>query len=125
MNIADKYDSSWDTDESGDAFDRKCEEWERRDWAAWLRENLSFPFEVKREEDMDENPFDPSNGPFSVGRRIQAVALDEEDWRYGILIRVMTGKKKGCIPLADVEVTSRANPNYWPVREYVVWAANR
>lgn len=45
--------------------------------------------------------------------------------RYGILIRVMEGKKIGSVPLADVKVTSKSDPNYWPVREYVVWMANR
>jgi hypothetical protein len=52
-----QYDSSWDSDDDeGDAFDRKCEEWRRRNWMAWLSE--------------------------------------------------------------------KTNPNYWSVREYVVWAAN-
>lgn len=41
-----------------------------------------------------------------------------------MMLKVMDGKKKGIIPLADVKVTSRENPNFWPVREYVVWAAN-
>jgi|NGEPerStandDraft_6_1074524.scaffolds.fasta_scaffold110476_2 hypothetical protein len=25
----------------------------------------------------------------------------------------------------DLEVTPKADPNFWPVREYVVWFANR
>lgn len=29
------------------------------------------------------------------------------------------------IPLFDLEVVSKTDPNYWPVREYVVWDANR
>ena len=57
------YGSFWDTDDDSDAFDRECEEWGRRDWGSWLKANLSFPFEVKREEDMEENPFDPDDGP--------------------------------------------------------------
>ena len=119
-----EYDGSWDGDDDEDAFDSKYEEWGRRDWMAWLSEKLSFPFEVKRAEDMEENPFDHAHGPFSVGRRMQAVSLEEEHWKYGMVICVTDGKKKGTVPLADVEVTSKTNPNYWPVREYVVWAAN-
>jgi len=121
-----EYDSSWDSDDDeGDAFARKCEEWRRRNWMAWLSEKLSFPFEVKRAEDMEENPFDHAHGPFSVGRRMQAVSLEEDEhWKYGMVICVTDGKKKGTVPLADVEITSKTNPNYWPVREYVVWAAN-
>lgn len=52
-----QYDNSWDTDDSGDTFERKCEKWRRRDWGVWLREHLSFPFDVKREEDMDDSSF--------------------------------------------------------------------
>ena len=37
------YDSSWDESDDTDAFDRKCEEWAKRDWGSWLRKNLSFP----------------------------------------------------------------------------------
>lgn len=44
--------------------------------------------------------------------------------KYGFLIRVQEGKKEGCIPLADVEIPSKTDRNYWPVREYVVWMAN-
>jgi len=29
-------------------------------------------------------------------------------------------KKKGYVPLCDLEVTSREDRNFWPVREYVV-----
>ena len=117
-------DSSWDTGDDGDTFDRKCQEWEGRDWQSWLKTHLAFPFEVKREEDMVENPFDADDGPFSVGRRMRATALGEEDFPLGFLVCVESGKKQGCIPLADVEVTSKKDPNYWPVREYVVWMAN-
>lgn len=32
---------------------------------------------------------------------------------------------KGYVPLCDLEVTSRKDRNFWPVREYAVWFANR
>ena len=48
----------------------------------------------------------------------------DED-KYGIIIQVSEGREKGYIPLCDVEVTSRDDPNFWPVREYVVWFENR
>jgi len=114
------YDNSWDNSKIADAFDLKYEEWEKRDWAVWLNTNLSFPFEVKREEDMEENPFEPDDGPFSVGRRMKVTGLAEENFPVGFLVCVESGKKTGQIPLADVEVTSKKVPIYWPVREYVV-----
>jgi hypothetical protein len=122
--MPEKYDSSWDSDRGNeDAFDRKYEEWRRRDWMKWLTERLTFPFEVKRIENVEENPFDPETGPFSVGQCMQASGL-EEHWKYEVALKVASGKKKSIVPLADVEVTARDNPNFWPVREYVVWAAN-
>ena len=80
------YDSTWDSDlDDGEAFDVKYDEWEKRDWEAWLEKNLTFPFEVKREEDMEENPFSPSpsRGPFAVGRRMKVTGLAEEDEMAG------------------------------------------
>ncbi len=122
--MAEKYDTLWDDDmDDGDAFERKCEEWERRDWMNWLSERLVFPFEVERKEDMEENFFAPKTGPFSVGQRMQATGI-EEHWKYEIALKVASGKKNGVVPLADVEVTDRNNANFWPVREFVVWAAN-
>lgn len=37
------YDSSWDDDDNEEAWDKKYEEWEQRDWDTWLWDNLSFP----------------------------------------------------------------------------------
>jgi hypothetical protein len=36
---------------SGEAFDKKFEEWAERDWPEWLAQKLAFPFAVTREED--------------------------------------------------------------------------
>ena len=54
---------------------------------------------------------------------MQATGL-EEHWKYEVALKVASGKKKSIVPLADVEVTVTESPNFWPVREYVVWAAN-
>lgn len=129
----DKYDSSWDFDASeknydDDAFDAKCDEWDKRDWASWLKSNLSFPFQATREENMDDNLFTDveEDEPFQVGSTMDVVGLgdEDEDERYGILVEVKEGKSKGTVPLADLEVTPKTDKNFWPVREYVVWMAN-
>jgi hypothetical protein len=49
----------------------------------------------------------------------------EEDYIYGVIVQVREGKRKGCVPLCDLEVTSRKDRNFWPVREYAAWFANR
>ena len=129
-----EYDSSWDWD-AGEknyddaAFDLKCEEWAERDWASWLESNLSFPFKAKREEDEDDAYFTDvaDHTPFRIGHTMEVVGLDEEDEedeKYGILVKVKEGKNKGCVPLADLEVKPKTDKNFWPVREYVVWMAN-
>ena len=119
------YDSSWD-EGNEKLWDQKYAEWEERDWETWLGEHLSFPFEVKRKEDEDDAYFTDiaSTAPFRLGHVMNAIALADadDDW---IIIEASEGKKIGDVPLADVEVTSRKDPNFWPVREYVVWFANR
>lgn len=117
----------WDREgDEGGAFERKCEEWGRRNWMPWLQERLTFPFTVTREEDMNENPFALSavDRPFSVGHQMEALRLDDESID-GIMIEVVDRDKAGCVPLADCEVIPKSDPNYWPVREYVVWFANQ
>ncbi|WP_425216442.1 hypothetical protein [Tumidithrix helvetica] len=40
-------------------------------------------------------------------------------------MKVREGRKTGYVPLGELEVTSRQDRNFLPVREYVVWFANR
>jgi hypothetical protein len=120
------YDSSWDEGNDG-LWERKYSAWEERDWESWLSAQLSFPFEVRREEDEDDAYFTDiaSHQPFRLGHTMKVLGIEDEDDWYGIIVRVREGRRTGYVPLADVEVTSRSDPNFWPVREYVVWFANR
>lgn len=117
------YDSSWDEDNE-ELFDEKYAEWEERDWESWLNENLVFPFEVIRKEDEEGFGGRKSKSLFGIGHKMNTLAIEEEDDKYGIIVKVLESGKTGYIPLCDVEVTPRKNINYWPVREYVVWFAN-
>ena len=120
-----KYDSSWD-EGNEELWDKKYEEWKKRDWFDWLEDNLTLSFEVKRMEDMDSNPFiETSDNPFGVGESFKLLDLDDEDEMRGVIAKVSKGRKRGFVLLAEVEVTSQADRNYWPVREYVVWFANQ
>jgi len=123
------YDSSWDnqcTSSDEDAFQKIYAKWSKRSWESWLRKNLVFPFTVERMEDADEpNPFDMAEPePFQVGHIMEAIEFEKIDDFHGILLIVKNENTIGRIPLCDVEVTSKKNVNYWPVREYVVWFAN-
>ena len=85
-----------------------------------------FSFKVERKEDFSRNPFAThQDKPFSVGHEMKALSIEDEDESYGIIIKVREGRKTGYVPLADVEVTSQEDLNFWLVREYVVWFANR
>lgn len=119
----------WDGDgeDADDAFERKLEEWEQRDWMTWLAENLVFPFKATREEDMDDIDYhkSPAGSPFQVGHTMEILGLDGEDEMVGIVVEAKEKGQIGHIPLADLEVKPKTDDNYWPVREYVVWFANR
>jgi hypothetical protein len=135
-NMKSEDEHRWDLEESEDgnlpsdedAFEKKLEEWERRDWASWLSSQLRFPFTVTREEDEDDAYFQKgaAKALFRLGHTMEVVGLDaESDEMVGILITVRESGKTGQLPLCDVEVKPKTDPNYWPVREYVVWFANR
>jgi len=44
---------------------------------------------------------------------------------HGVLVDVRQGHRRRVVPLQDLEVRPKDNPNFWPVREFVVWYANR
>lgn len=113
--------------ESDEAFEQKMEEWAARDWPAWLGQHLTFPFQATREEDDDDAYFSPgaAKAPFRLGHKMQVVGLAEEDVDRGIMVRVREKSRTGEAPLCDLKVTPKADPNFWPVRECVVWFANR
>jgi hypothetical protein len=56
---------------------------------------------------------------------MEVVALAEGDVDRGLIVEVREKSRTGCVPLCDLEVTPKRDPNFWPVREYVVWFANR
>jgi len=130
-----KYDTSWDLFESEkgnmpaneSAYDRIYQQWQRRSWESWLKERLTFPFYVKRMEDEDDAYFTDiaDHEPFRLGHEMKVVGIEMEDDLYGVIVKAREGRRVGYVPFCDVEVVDREDPNYWPVREYVVWFANR
>jgi len=83
---------------------------------------------AKRTDDEDDAYFTDiaDREPFRLGHTMEVIGMGSEvEPRNGIHIRVKEGSRKGWVPLADLEVISKEDPNYWPVREYVVWYANQ
>jgi len=69
-------------------------------------------------DDLDEQPF-------RLDHKMEVTGQLDEDPDYGIIASVREGAAENEVPLADLEVLTQEDPNYWPVREYVVWFANR
>jgi hypothetical protein len=94
----------------------------------WLKDNLTFTFQAKRMGEEDNAYFADitDNEPFRLGHTMEVIGMSPDvEPRDGILMRVKEGRRKGWVLLADLEVISKEDPNYWPVREYVVWFANQ
>ena len=134
---AERYDTSWDQGDE-EAWDRKYEEWGSRDWVECLRANLKFPFRARRREGMDRDIFVSealhARSPFPVGCEVEVVSIVEGDFEpdfNGVIVEVRGDRNHRCkksksfLPLQDLEVRPKDDPNYWPVREFVVWYANR
>ena len=129
------YDSSWDLEESDrgnlpqneELFERKYAEWEQRDWFTWLKDNLTFPFQVERVEDEDDAYFSDiaDRELFRLGHVMKVLAIDNEIDLYGIIVKVRENHRTAYVPLCDCELTPKIDNNFWPVREYVVWFANK
>ena len=123
MAKIDTYDSSWYSERNDDSWDKKYAEWKHRDWEAWLSENLSFPFIVERTEDADG--LHDKDDIFGFGHSMKVLSIREEDESHGIIVKVREGRRIGYVPLCELLVTPRKNKNFWPVREYAFWFANR
>ncbi len=120
------YDASWAWEGNEDAWNEKYAEWEGRDWRAWLSDNLSFPFLADRREDPDKDlPATQEDAWFGAGHSMKVLSIKEEDETHGIIVKVRERRGVGYVPLCELEVTPRKNKNYWPVKEYAVWFANR
>ena len=129
------YDSSWDLikSEKGNRpknkklYEQKYDEWMERDWLEWLNENLTFPFLAKREEDDDDAYFTDiaKHEPFRLGHIMEVISIDSEHSLHGIIVEVKEESRKGLVPLWQLEVTDKNCVNFWAVREYVVWDANK
>ena len=136
LNLMSNHDDHrWDLRESkeghvpecDEAYERKFEEWQARNWPDWLAANLTFPFTVTRKEDEDDAYFSSgaAKARFRLGHKMDVLELAKEDLHRGVMVRVRENGQVGSVPLDDLEVTSKSDRNFWLVCEYVVWSANR
>jgi hypothetical protein len=105
---------------------RKEKAWARRNWRTWLMEHLTFPFQAVREDGDDSDLFGSRSGQhkFLVGDTLEVQRLDVEEGRWGIQVVVRQGRQTGRIPLADLSVRPKSDPNFKIALEYAVAVAN-
>ena len=86
--------------------------------AAYMEENLLFPFEA----DVDEHQ---SRGPLQVRDRVKVTGIALVDDLYGVIVDLRRGRRKYAFHLCALEVVDERSPNYQIVDDYRVWFSNR
>lgn len=97
---------------------------ERGEWAAFdaweehFQQVLTFPFEAEVSEWQER-------GPLRTGDRVTVSGLEGWEDLYGLLVALRQKRRTYVFPLCDLEVLDKSSANYQPVKDYVVWFANR
>jgi hypothetical protein len=87
-------------------------------WEEHLGQVLRFPFEARVEEQL-------RRGPVQVGDIVQILGIADVDDLYGLLVNVRLDRRSYTLPLCDLEATDHTSANYQPLKDYVIWFANR
>ena len=85
---------------------------------------MTFPFDAERIDDDDDEIYFGTvsiQEPFRLGHKMKVVSIEMEDDLYGIIVKVREGRRMGCVPLIDLEVASKENPNHRCIEEYAEW----
>jgi len=100
---------------------------EKRDWTAFLSQNLGFPFEavVEDVEGSDAELFGYENTyPFRCGDMVKVLDTNFVDDLCGVIAGVRKGRKKYAIPLCDLSVIDNSSLNHKLVDDYKAWFFN-
>ena len=87
-------------------------------WEKHLKEKLSFPFKAIVTEFQER-------GPMKAGNKVTVHRISEVEELYGILVDIEYKRKRYIFPLADLEAIEKTSDNYFPIKDYVIWFANR
>jgi len=87
-------------------------------WEEHFGKVLKFPFEAEVSEPQER-------GPLRDGDTVTIFGLEGSEDLYGIFASLRHKGQKYVFPLCDLEVTDKGSSNYQPVKDYVVWFANR
>ena len=117
----------WHSDTDDFEIDEVREKiWANRNWRKWLMESLAFPFKAVRDDGDDGDLFGSETDPdrFLVGITVDVLGLHPEEGRWGAQAKVRHGKRIGSVPLADLSVRPKSDPNFKIVLEYSIAVAN-
>jgi len=124
----------WDSDDA-DEDTAIFDVWENRAWLAWLKQHLRLPFRAQRMEEEQgwlQDDADEQRGiaaktasPFSLGSIVTVTGLsmindDIAPDFEGVVVDAECQGEQGVVALQDLEVVPPDDPNYGPVREWVV-----
>ncbi len=87
-------------------------------WEEHLGKKLKFPFEAEVVEHVRLSSL-------RISDRVMVKAITDVDDIYGVFVEVTKGRDSYDFPLCDLEATDRKSKNYQPLKDYVVWYANR
>lgn len=87
-------------------------------WAKYLSAILSFPFKAEVSEFQER-------GPLRDGDIIVVQGIESRVGMYGLIAKVIKGRKPYGFPLCDLMVVDEKSSNHDPLQLYAVWFANR
>jgi hypothetical protein len=87
-------------------------------WEEHLGQALQFPFEAEISEWQER-------GPLRTGDKVKVYDIVHNDDLYGIIVALGHERGRYDFPLCDLEAIDKTSVNYQPLKDYVVWFANR
>jgi hypothetical protein len=87
-------------------------------WEEYLHKELTFPIKVE----VAEADY---NSSMRTGTTFKLTQIMDADDKYGIIVNGKKILKPVYSPLCNLEVIDKKDPNYLPIRAYVIWFANR
>ncbi|MCK5230214.1 MAG: hypothetical protein KAR13_08115 [Desulfobulbaceae bacterium] len=87
-------------------------------WEKHLQNVLRFPFDAEVSEFQER-------GALRQWAKVKVLEITSIEDPYGVLVAISHKRSVYQFPLCDLEVESKSSPNYQPVKDYVVWFANR
>ena len=88
-------------------------------WRDHFAQTLTFPFKAVVDEAQEQR------SPVGAGDRVQVLALEDVDDRYGVIVRVKQKFSTFSLPLCDLKALDEESSNFVPVYLYALWFANR